>query len=225
MSEKFGLVANLREKGGKGENRRLRRLDNRVAAVLYGGGKEPQMLSFEQNKIRRFMEEESFYSSILSLDIAGKKEKAVIKAIHRHPSEPIVLHMDFQRIKADEAISMRVPLHFIGADIAPGVKLGGGSMSHHLTEVEIKCLPEDLPEFIDLDVSQLELDQSLHLSDIKLPKGIEITALAHASEHDLPVVTLHVLKTKAIEEEAPAVEEPTEETAETPESNSESKEK
>jgi large subunit ribosomal protein L25 len=147
------------------------------------------------------LENESFYSSILNIKVGKKSQAAILKDLQRHPARNQIMHMDFQRIVEDEEIRMNVPLHFIGEDIAPGVKQGGGSVSHLMTDVEIVCLPRYLPEYIDIDVSELELDEMLSMSDIVLPEGVEIPALAQGPEADRPVVAIHIIKEVVIEEE------------------------
>ena len=199
MSEEFDLIAEFREDQGKGASRRLRR-EGKVPAIIYGAGRPPRMLAFDHNKVLRQLENESFYSSILNIKVGDKSQPAVIKDLQRHPSKPIIQHMDLQRIVAGEAIRMNVPLHFMGEDVAPGVKLGGGSVSHLMTDVEVACLPKDLPEYLEVDVSGLELNAMLHLSDIPLPKGVEIPELAQGPEHDHAIVSIQLLRAAAVEE-------------------------
>ena len=200
MSDDFDLVAEIREDQGKGASRRLRH-QGQVPAIIYGGGRAPRSLSFDHNKVLKQLENESFYSSVLNIKVGSKSQAVILKDMQRHPAKPRIMHMDFQRIVEDEEIKMNVPLHFIGEDVAPGVKTGGGSVSHLMTDVEIVCLPRYLPEYIDVDVSALELDDMLTLSDIKLPEGVEMPALAQGPEADRPVVSIHVIKEVVIEEE------------------------
>jgi large subunit ribosomal protein L25 len=169
--------------------------------VIYGGGKEPVSLSFEHNKTMKALENESFYSHIVTLTINGEAEKVILKAVQRHPYKARIQHVDFQRIRMDEKLHMHIPLHFKGGDVAPGVKDAGGIISHIMSDVEISCLPNDLPEYLELDVSDMQLNALKHLSDIPLPKGVEIVALAHGN--DKPVVSIHLPR---IEEE-PVIEE------------------
>ncbi len=194
MSTEFKLSATPRSELGKAASRRLRRLDKRIPAIVYGGESEPCSITLDGNEVSKSLKYESFYSQILTLDIDGQSEKVVLKAMHRHPAKSTVMHMDFLRISKKQAITMRTPLHFVGEDVCPGIKQGGGAASHLMTDVEIKCLPEYLPEFIEVDVSKLNIEQSLHLSDLKLPAHVEIPQLAQGSEHDLPVVSIHKLK-------------------------------
>jgi len=200
MSDDFDLIAETREDQGKGASRRLRH-QGKVPAIIYGAGRPPRSLSFDHNKVLKQLENESFYSSILNIKVGDKSQAAILKDMQRHPAKPRVMHMDFQRIVEDEVIKMNVPLHFIGEDVAPGVKEGGGKVSHLMTDVEIVCLPKDLPEYIDVDVSELELDAMLSMSDIKLPEGVEVPALAQGPEADRPIVSIHVIKEIVIEEE------------------------
>jgi len=202
----FAIAAETRELHGSANSRRLRNEDRRIPAVVYGGGEPAQSISVQEKNIVKSLENEAFYSHILTIDIAGNSQKAVLKAIHRHPSKAKILHIDFLRITGKEKITMKVPLHFHGEDVAPGIKENGGILARNMVDVDINCLPADLPEFIEVDVSTLELDKSIHLSDLKIPKGVEIVALTYGEEHDLPVVSIHLPRAAAaeeVEEEAP----------------------
>jgi len=200
MSDNFDLIAELREDQGKGASRRLR-LKGKVPAIIYGAGRPPRSLMFDQNKVLRQLENESFYSSVLNIKVRDKSQAAILKDLQRHPAKNMIMHMDFQRIVDDVEIKMNVPLHFIGEEIAPGVKDGGGSVSHLMNDVEVFCLPKFLPEYIEVDVSELELDAMLHLSDIKLPEGVEILGLVQGEENDRGIVSIHVIKAAPIEED------------------------
>jgi large subunit ribosomal protein L25 len=206
MADKFDLVAEYREDKGKGASRRLRR-EGKVPAIIYGGGRPPRSLSFDHNKVLRELQHESFYSSVLNIKVGDKSQAAIVKDLQRHPAKPIIMHIDLQRIVEDEEIKMNIPIHFVGEELAPGVKTGGGSVSHLMTDVEVVCLPKYLPEYFEVDISGLELDDMLHLSDIKLPEGVEIPELAQGPEHDHPIVSIHVLKVAAVEDEEDAGEE------------------
>lgn len=195
----FNLSAELRSDMGKGASRRLRR-EGKVPAVLYGADKEATSLTIDHNDLYKHLQHEAFYSHILTLTIAGKAEKAVLKDLQRHPVRPIILHADFLRISAKDKIRMHVPLHFKGEDVAPGVKVGSGVVTHNITQVEVSCLGKDLPEFIEVDISGLELDQVLHLTDLKLPKGVELVELMHGTSHDQPVVGIHKTRGSAAAE-------------------------
>ncbi len=200
MSEDFDLIAEFREDMGKGASRRLRR-EGKVPAIIYGAGRPPRSLAFDHNKVLKQLENESFYSSVLNIKVGEKSQAAILKDLQRHPAKMQILHMDLQRIVEDEEIRMNVPLHFLGEEVAPGVKLGGGKVSHLMTDVEVTCLPKDLPEFIEVDVSELELDQMVHLSELKLPEGVTIPELAQGPEHDHAVVSVQKLKRAVVEEE------------------------
>lgn len=190
----FIIEATVRQDKGRGASRRLRR-EERVPGVVYGGGKEPVSLSIEHKKIVKSLGVEAFYSKILTLKTDSKNEKVILKDVQRHPFKASVLHVDFQRVRADEKLHMHIPLHFVGADKCPGVK-EGGQISHIMSDVEVSCLPDDLPEFIEVDVSELQLNGIIHLSELKIPGGVEVVALAHGD--DKPVVSVHVPR---IEEE------------------------
>lgn len=201
MTDVFELHAEKRADIGKGASRRLRRLDDKVPAILYGGEKEPSAITLEHRQILKALENEAFYSHILTIKLDGKAEKVVLKDIQRHAFKPKVMHMDFLRVSAKTKLHMQVPFHFLNEDIAPGVKTGGGMVNHLLSDVEVACLPTHLPEYLEVDLANLELNQSLHLSDIKLPKGVEMVALSQGN--DLPVVNIQ-LSRGAVAEEATA---------------------
>lgn len=190
MDNLFELVAEARQDVGKGASRRLRRAE-RVPAIVYGGEKPPISITFEHKEIKKHLKHEAFYSHILTLTVGKEKQQVVLKTLQRHPYKPVVMHIDFQRVNADVAIHIKVPLHFVGDAVCPGA-VAGGTVAHHLTNIEVTCLPKDLPEFIEVDVSKLELDESIHLSQLKLPKGVAIHHLDEA--HDASVVSVHVIK-------------------------------
>lgn len=221
MATTFELQAEKRQDFGKAAARRIRRLEDKIPAIMYGAGINPQPLNLQHNKVAKALENEGFYSNILIIDVDGKKERAILRAIQRHPYKPKIMHMDFQRISETEKLTMNIPLHFIGEDIAPGVADSGGIISHLLTTVEVSCLPSDLPQFIEVDVSKLNLDESIHLSDLKLPKNVELVQLAHGPENDLSIVNIHLpraaLSSASTESvEVPASEQTSEEGSETP---------
>jgi large subunit ribosomal protein L25 len=195
---KFELDATVRHEIGKGASRRLRR-EEKVPGVVYGGGKQPVSLTLEHKHVAKALESEAFYSHILTLKTGSEAERVILKDVQRHPFKPRIFHVDFQRIRADEKIHMHIPLHFINAEKAPGAK-AGGLISHIINDVEISCLPDNLPEYIEVDVGNMELNDILHLSHLKLPKGVELVALAHGD--DKSVVSIHMPR---IEEE-PAAE-------------------
>ena len=206
MAEKFDLIAEIREDQGKGASRRLRR-EGKVPAIIYGAGRPARSLVFDHNKVIKELENESFYSSVLNIKVGDKSQAAILKDLQRHPAKMQIMHLDLQRIVEDEDIKMNVPLHFLNEEDAVGVRDGGGKVSHLRTEVEVVCLPKHLPEYLDVDIAELELDQVLNLSDITLPDGVEIPELALGPEHDHPIVSIHVIKAAPVEEEVEAEEE------------------
>ena len=198
---KFELNAEPRDAKGTSASRRLRRA-GRIPAIMYGAGKDPVSLSLDHNAIYRNLKNESFYTSILTINLSGKSEQAVLRDMHMHPYKPTIEHVDLQRISATEKLHMRVPLHFVGTDVAPGVKLKGGIVSHLMTEVDVTCLPHQLPEFLTIDMSAVELNESIHLTDIPLPEGVAISSLVHGGD-DLAVATITLVRA-AIEAEQEA---------------------
>jgi len=205
MSQDVDLIAETREDQGKGASRRLRR-DGKVPAIIYGAGRPPRQLVFDHNRVMQQLENESFYSSILNIQVGGKSQAAIVKDIQRHPSKRAVMHLDFQRIVADEKIRMNVPIHYLNTETAVGVKEGGGSVSQLMTDVEVSCLPKNLPEYFEVDIGGLDLNEMLHLSDIRVPDGVEIPQLAQGPEQDHPIVSIQIIKAAPIEEELVAEE-------------------
>jgi large subunit ribosomal protein L25 len=200
MSESFEVVAEPRGDAGKGASRRLRRT-GRVPAIVYGAHQEPEMISLRHNELIQHLGDEAFYSHILNLKVGDKTSRVVLKDLQRHPAKPFILHVDFQRVMMDEKLRMVVPLHFLNEGKAKGVK-AGGVVSHNLNEIEVTCLPKDLPEFIDVDVTDLDIGDILHLSEVVLPEGVE---LAHAPDPDVPVIIIHGAHA-GLGEEGPAAE-------------------
>lgn len=198
MAGEFEFQATLRTPGGKGAARRVRRT-NRVPAILYGGGAAPVPISLDHNEVLKRLENEAVYSHVLTIRLPDRQEKAILKALQRHPSRPVVAHMDFQRVSATEKIRVHVPLHFINEAKCPGVKKGG-IVAHSLMEVDVSCLPENLPEFLEVDLAGVDLGQVLHLSDIKVPANVEIIALSHGPEYDLQVVAVQLPRSGEVTE-------------------------
>ncbi|TNF99237.1 MAG: 50S ribosomal protein L25/general stress protein Ctc [Gammaproteobacteria bacterium] len=196
MSVDFDLNAQLRTDMGKGASRRLRQ-QCLVPAIVYGADKEPQSIALDHNEVLQHIEHEAFFSHILNLTVDGNTESVVLRDMQRHPAKRMVMHMDFLRVSEKSAIRMHVPLHFIGEDVAPGIK-AGGSVSHLVIETEVSCLPKDLPEYLEVDLSGMHLGDTLHLSDIKLPEGVE---LAHGEGHDITIASVHVTRHAHEEEE------------------------
>jgi large subunit ribosomal protein L25 len=202
MKTSFELVADPRDGvQGKGASRRLRR-SGKVPAILYGGKQEPRQLILDHQNLLTLLVNERFYSTILSLKINGEAQAAILKDVQRHPAKNQVLHMDLQRVMENENIRMRIPLHFIGAAAAPGVKTQGGVVSHLLNDVEVNCLPKDLPEYIEVDMSAMVMNEMKRLSDLPLPAGVEFVDLVHG--RDEAVVSIH--HPRAEETEAPVAE-------------------
>ena len=192
------LNATKRDVKGKGASRRLRHA-NTLPAIIYGAGKDPLSITLLQKDIQHKLSDENFYSQVLSLNIEGAKEDVLIRDIQHHPYKMDVMHMDFMRVRADQVVHVHVPLHFIGGDIAPGVKEEGGAISHVMMEVEIECLPKYIPTSIEVDISEMHLGDVIHLSELKMPEGVSVLAILHDPEHDTAVVNIH--QSKAISEE------------------------
>jgi len=205
MSTDFVLNAESRNDLGKGASRRLRRTD-KVPAIIYGSGKDPKAIMLVHHEVANQLENEAFYSHILTLNVDGKAEKAILKDLQRHPSRPIIMHMDFQRVSANEKIRVHVPLHYINEATSPGVR-EGGLVTHNMTDVEVHCLPKDLPEFIEVDLGNLEVNGIFHLTDIKLPSGVELIELTHGEGHDQPVAAIHMPRAAKESSEEGAAEE------------------
>ena len=186
---KITLNAEVRSDLGKGASRRLRRNDSLVPAVVYGGSAAPQSVSLLAKDFAKALENEATFSSIISLNIGGTAQDVVLKALQRHPSKSYVVHADFQRVIAGQKMTANVPLHFINAETSVGVKQQGGEVSHVVSEVEVSCEAKNLPEFIEVDLSNVEVGQILHLSDLKMPNGVELVALAHGN--NLAVANIH----------------------------------
>lgn len=190
MAISFELNAEPRADKGKGASRRLRHA-GKVPAIIYGGDRDPESLTLSHNELVRNLEHEAFYSHILTVRVGGAETPAILRDLQRHPSRPLILHVDLQRVSMTETLRTHVPLHFLGEDTAPGVKTGGGLVSHELTDVEVECLPKDLPEFIAVDISAMEIGDSIHLSQLALPAGVALVELARGEDHDLAVVSIH----------------------------------
>ena len=204
MSEDFIVNAETRTDVGKGASRRLRHA-GKVPAIIYGSGKDPVSLTVGHDEFMHHLEHEAFYSHILTVNVDGKKQKAVLKDLQRHPSKPRMLHIDFLRVSDKDVIHMSIPVHFLNEEESAGVK-EGGLVSHLMTTIDIACKASDLPEYLQLDIIEVEVGGSLHLSDIELPKGVEIPALAHGADHDLPVVSIHMPRAVVEEEPSEAAE-------------------
>jgi large subunit ribosomal protein L25 len=204
MSQQIEISAELREDVGKGASRRLRRAANKVPGILYGGEDDPVALTMKYNELAKAMESETFYSQILNVVVGGKAQQAVLRDLQRNPADDKVMHVDFLRISANKPIQVHVPLHFINEDKCVGVRQEGGNISHNMIEVEISSLPKDLPEYIEIDMESVELNQVIHLSDLSLPEGVTIVALMHGDERDANVVSVQQPRGGGEEEELEA---------------------
>ena len=195
----FELQADVRSDQGKGAVRRLRRA-GRIPAIMYGAGQAPLPLELAENVIRRQLSNEAWFSHVLTVKVDGREEQAVIKSLQRHPATERILHLDLLRVSETQRITMLVPFHFENEEDSPG-RRAGGSISHHMTEVEITCLPKDLPEYLAVDTLHMNIGDSIHLSQVPLPEGVEVPALAHGPEHDQPVMSIQMARvTEAVEE-------------------------
>lgn len=193
---KIEIKANLRDTKGTGASRRLRK-NGSIPGILYGNKKDAVSITLDKKDLSLKFKKEAFHASILSLDLDGKKESVLLRDYQLEPVKSTLLHVDFQRINENEKIHVKVPFHFINEDIAKGVKLDGGVITHIITEVDIACLPKDLPQFIEVDLTDLGLGHSIHLSEIKLPEGIELTTLTHGND----AAVTSIVKPKVKEEE------------------------
>jgi len=195
----FVLNAKVRSDIGKGASRRLRRLDNQVPAIIYGLGEAPESISLAANQLSHALDNEAFYSHIIELSVDSKSQNVILKDVQRHPAKAEILHVDFLRVDLNQKLTIRAPLHFLNEEECVGVKMEGGQISHNMNDLEIECLPADLPEYIEVDMAEVALGQTLHISDVILPEGVVSVALTHGEDHDLPVAA--VVKSKAIEED------------------------
>ena len=208
MQDHFEIDAVARSEQGKGASRRLRR-EGLVPGIIYGGGKDPEMFATQHNRLIQHLDQEAFYSHILTVKVDGRPQKVVLKDLQRHPAKPFVTHVDLMRVAEGDRIKMNVPLHFVNEDTCVGVK-AGGLISHNMTDVEVICAAENLPEFIEVDMANVELGGIVHLQDIKMPDGVELVAMTHGEvgEHEYPVASVQSRGSDAEEED---------EAAETPE--------
>tara|TARA_B100001123_G_C15045961_1_gene921537 strand:+ start:94 stop:801 length:708 start_codon:yes stop_codon:yes gene_type:complete len=201
MSAALELSAEIRTAVGKSASRRLRRLENKIPAVVYGAAEEGQNLTLNVNELSKVMQSDTFYSQILNILIDGKSQQVVLRDLHRSPDTGKVLHIDFLRVRADQEINVNIPLHFVNEESCVGVKIGGGLIAHNLVEVEISCLPGDLPESIEVDVAELDVGDSLHLSDLVVPDKVTIVALSSGeSDRDVSVVSVSLKRGGADDE-------------------------
>jgi len=199
MAENIDFIAELRDDSGTSSSRRLRR-SGMVPAVMYGAGKESIKLNISHNQLQHKLSTPSFLTSILNIKVQDKEEPVFIKDIQIHPSKKQIIHIDLQRVVADQAIRVTVPIYFTGEDLSDGVQLEGGTVTPLLNEIEVSCLPKDLPEYLEVSVGELKLDELLYLSDIALPEGVEILQLTQEEPNNEPIVAIRVLR---IQEEEP----------------------
>ena len=190
MSDQFELNAEVRNDMGKGASRRLRRSTGLIPAIIYGGDKSPLPLTLNRKDLEKALENEAFYSHVLTVNVGKDKEKAILKDLQRHPAKNSVMHVDFMRVDDKVAIKVHVPIHFLNEDSCEGVKTQGGVIQHQTTDIEVQCLPADIPAFIEVDMLNLEVGQIVHLSDITLPAGVTSVALALGEAHDLAVASV-----------------------------------
>ena len=190
MSQEFVIEAFPRDDQGRGASRRLRREERKIPAIIYGGNKDATPIAIWHNELKKALENEAFFSHVLTVELNGKKESVILKDLQRHPYKPILTHADFLRVDKDHEIHVNVPLHFINEEKCHGVKMQGGIVAHAMTELEVTCLPKDLPEFIEVDMLNIEVGQTVHISDLSLPEGVESVALSHGEDHDLPVANV-----------------------------------
>ena len=204
MSDQFELQAEVREDMGKGASRRLRRLADHVPAIIYGGNKDPQPLTLIRKDLEKALENEAFYSHVLSIQVGKTKEKAILKDLQRHPAKDSVMHADFLRVDDKVAIKVHVPIHFMNEENSIGVKTEGGIVQHQNTDIEILCLPGLIPEYIEVDMLEVETGQIVHLSDVTLPEGVTSVALALGEDHDLAIASINAPRGSSEDEEEEA---------------------
>jgi len=215
----FELNAELRTDKGKGASRRLRRNADMIPAILYGAGKDPQSLTLAHKDIHKACENEAFFSHIITINADGDSQQAIIKDLQRHPAKDRIMHADFLRIQMDQAITVEVPLHFLNEDSCLGVRQAGGNVSHNMTSIEISCLPGDLPEYIEVDIEDLDLGDAIHMSDLKLAEELSIPSLQQGPDHDHVVVSVNAPKrAEELDEEDASAEDASAEDAPTDES-------
>ncbi len=204
MSDQFEVQAELRVDLGKGASRRLRRNADKIPAIIYGGDKEPQSLTLVRKDLEKSLENEAFFSHVLSINVGGDVQKAILKDLQRHPAKDLVMHADFLRVSDKVAIKVHVPIHFLNEEACHGVKMQGGIIQHLETDIEVSCLPADIPEYIEVDMLKVETGQIVHLSDITLPAGVASVALALGEDHDLAISSVIAPKGGAVAEEGEA---------------------
>ena len=204
MSDQFELKAEVREDLGKGASRRLRRLADHIPAIIYGGDKDPQPLTLIRKDLEKALENEAFYSHVLTINVGKDKQQAILKDLQRHPAKNKVMHADFLRVDDKTVVKVHIPIHFLNETTCKGVKVQGGMIQHMETDIEVQCLPGDIPEYIEVDMLEVETGQIVHLSDITLPEGVTSTALALGEDYDLAIASVVAPKGVSEDEEEDA---------------------
>ncbi|MBS9402014.1 50S ribosomal protein L25/general stress protein Ctc [Halomonas sp. TRM85114] len=197
----FTLNARVRHDLGKGASRRLRRANEQVPAIIYGGEQAPEPISVEKTSFYKAIEEESFFSSVLTIQLDGKSQQVVVRDLQRHPYKPLVTHADFLRVDATHEITLNVPLHVVGEEACKAIKDDDGELHILSNDVQISCLPKDLPDYLEVDISELEMGTTLHLSDLKVPAGVTLVDLTHGEDHDNAVLSVTKAKVRVDEDE------------------------
>jgi large subunit ribosomal protein L25 len=213
MSDAFELHAEVREDKGKGASRRLRRLADQIPAIIYGGDQDPQPLTLVRKDLEKALENEAFYSQVLTITVGSVAQKAILKDLQRHPAKDRVMHADFLRVDDKTVVKVNVPIHFLNEESCFGVKMEGGMIQHQVTDIEVQCLSGDIPEYIEVDMKELRTGDIIHLSDVTLPEGVTSVALALGEDHDLAIASVIAPKGGADEEEAAVEAEAAEEGA------------
>ena len=199
--EQMQLKVSSRTDKGKGASRRLRRLSGYLPAIIYGGETDPQAISIEHKELIKLTKYESFFSQVLQLEVDGKKEDVIVKAMQRHAYKDLIMHVDFQRVTADTKITVQLPIHLVNEENCVGVKNQGGILFRDMVEIEISCLPSNLPEYLEVDVANLEVGNSIHVTEISLPEGVQVTALLQSEDYDASVVRVSKVVEQAEEDD------------------------
>lgn len=200
------LSVQQRKAGGTSGSRRMRRAEDVIPAIIYGGGSDPVPIQIVHKDMLKALEDESFYTRLLTLRVGANEERVVLKDLQWHPAKPRVLHADFFRVSKDHKLNIKVPLHYVNEDKCLGIKTDGGMLIRSINEVEVSCLPEHIPAYIEVDIAELRLGEHLHLSNIAWPEGVESVALSHGEEHDLSLVTIAEQRVAEEAEQQPAEE-------------------
>ncbi|WP_108447127.1 50S ribosomal protein L25/general stress protein Ctc [Halomonas denitrificans] len=197
----YTLNASVRNDLGKGASRRLRRANAQVPAIIYGGEQAPQPIAVDKTSFYKALEDEAFFSSVINLSVDGQAQQVVVRDLQRHPFKPLVTHADFLRVDATHELTLNVPLHVVGEDACAAIKDQDGELHQLASEVEISCLPKDLPEYLEIDISAVEMGTTLHLSDLTVPAGVTLVALTHGEDHDNAILSVTKAKVRGSEAE------------------------